>query len=240
MRTPLVAITTGLTLLVGTISATAVPLYQGLKTPNQTLDQQGWTYLHTSFSPAPSVTVSSSGTTLNSGNSQNYAGYFIQTSSLKQPFNLDRTQGYAVSFNVKINSESHSKDNRSGFNLIVINNQLTNETQPYGIEIAFWENSIWAYNPDFSRAENVSFNTKDTVHHFVLYVKGSQYKLFERVSGSPILQGSLRQYTGYTPPRGYPNPYKTPNLIFMGDETTSATASATISNVYATPLQTIR
>lgn len=235
MKTPIAAITVGLTLLMGAVSAHAVPLYQGLKTPNQTPDQQGWRYLKTPFPTAPSATATSNGTVLDSGNSRNYAGYFIQP-----PFNLDRTRGYAISFNIKINSESHSRDNRSGFNIIVVSNQLSSETQPYGIELAFWENSIWAYNPDFTRAENVSFNTKNAVHHFVLHIKDGQYQLFERLSSGPILQGSLRQYTGYTPPAGFPNPYKTPNLVFMGDETTSATANVTISNVYATPTQTIR
>ncbi len=235
MKTPLAALTVGLALLMGAISANAVPLYQGLKTPNQTPDQQGWRYLKTPFRTAPSATATTNGTVLDSGISKNYAGYFIQP-----PFNLDRTRGYAISFNIKINSEAHTKDNRAGFSVIVISNQLSTETQPYGLELGFWENKIFALNADASLGENISFNNKDTVRHFVLHIKGGQYQLFERLASGPILQGSLRQYTGYTPPAGFPNPYTTPNLVFMGDDTTSGTAKVTISNVYATPTQTIR
>jgi hypothetical protein len=237
----LAAITFGFTLMMGMTSAIAVPLYRGLTNPTQTPKEQGWTYLKTSLQTAPTAQATSSGTVLDSGSSQNYAGYFITA-----PFNLNRTDGYAISFSIKINSESHTKDNRSGFNVIVVSNKLSTETQPYAIELAFWENSAWAYNPDFSRAETVSINNKDTVRHFVLYVKGNSYQLFERVARSSkiasgaILQGSLRQYTGFTPPPGLPNPYTTPNLIFMGDETTSATANVSISNVFATEVKTIQ
>lgn len=235
MRTPLTALTVGLTLLMGTLSANAVPLYQGLKTPNQTPNQQGWRYLKTPFPTAPSATATSNGVVLDSGNSSNYAGYFIQP-----PFNLDRTRGYAISFNIKINSESHSRDERAGFSVIVVSNQISGETQPYALELGFWENRIFALNADASRGENISFNNKDTVRHFVLHIKDGRYQLFERLANGPIMQGSLRQYTAYTPPRGFPNPYTTPNLVFMGDDTTSATANVTISNVYATPTRTIR
>jgi len=233
MKNLLAPITLGFTFLMGATAANAIPLYRGLKTPSETPSQQGWVYQNTPFPAAPTATPTSNGTILNSGNIQNYAGYFLNA-----PFNLDRTRGYTVSFSVQINSESHVKDNRAGFSLIVMSNQLDGETQPYGLELGFWEDSIWAQSADFARAENVAFNTKDTVHHFVLYVKGNQYKLFERNSyATPILQGSLRQYTAFTPPPGFPNPYTTPNLIFMGDDTTSATANVTITRVYASPLR---
>lgn len=73
------------------------------------------------------------------------------------------------------------------------------------------------------------------MNNYNLYVKGNQYKLFVNGSTNPILTGSLRQYTGFTPPPGYQNPYTTSDLIVLGDNTTSATSAVTITNVYVTP-----
>lgn len=241
MKNFLAAIAVGSSLLVGAMSANAVPLYRGQITPNQTPDQQGWTYLKTPFPTAPTATATSSGTVLDSGATRNYAGYFFQTSSSQQaPFELDRSgNGYALSFKVKINSESHTRDNRAGFSLITISKQLPGETQPFGIEMGFWTDSIWVLNADATRGETVSINTQ-VARNYLLYIQGNQYKLFIEGSKTAILQGSLRQYTEYTPPAGFPNPYTTPNLIFMGDDTTSATANVTITQMYAAPVTQAR
>lgn len=231
MRTPLAAITLGFTLLMGATSASAIPLYRGLTTPSQTPKEQGWTYLFTPFPTAPSVTATTRGTILDSGATRNYAGYFLTS-----PSPVDRNTGYALSFGVQINSESHNSDNRAGFSIILVSNPLAGESQPYAIELGFWENSIWAQNVGFTRGENVSLNTQSAVKNYVLYIKDNQYKLYMQGSTTPILEGPLRQYTGFEPPAGFPNPYTTPNLIFMGDDTTSATANITLSRVYASPV----
>lgn len=65
---------------------------------------------------------------------------------------------------------------------------------------------------------------------YKLSVKGDQYQLFANGSTTPILAGKMRKYT-YTPPPGFNNPYTTPNLVFLGDNTTSATGNVTIANV---------
>jgi hypothetical protein len=235
MRKSLAAITVGCTLLLEATSASAIPLYRSLTIPSPTPDQQGWRYLKTPYPTAPSATATTTGgTILNSGNSRNYAGYFIQS-----PFMLERNAGYTVSFSVQINSESHSRDDRAGFSIIVTSNRQTTETQPFALELGFWTNSIWAYNANATRGESVSFNTQSAVTDYMLSIKGDRYWLFTKGSVTPILQGSLRQYTSYTPPPGFPNPYTTPNLIFMGDDTTSATAQVTIRRVYASPVSLI-
>jgi hypothetical protein len=41
-------------------------------------------------------------------------------------------------------------------------------------------------------------------------------------NGSPVLSGSLRDYTLAPAPPLPLNPYDTPNLIFLGDDTSSA------------------
>jgi hypothetical protein len=230
MRKLLASITVGFTLLLGVTSANAGFLYRGLIVPNQTPNQQGWTYLKTPYPTAPSATATSNGTVLNSGNSRNYAGYFLQA-----PFKLDRNAGYTLGFTVKINSESHSSDNRAGFSIIAVSDKLPGETQPFALELGFWTNRIWAYNANATRGEGVAFNTQAGLQSYMLSIQGNQYKLFAKGVASPILQGQLRQYTQYTPPPGFPNPYKTPNLIFMGDNTTSATAEAIMARFYVVP-----
>lgn len=227
MKTALFAISNGLILLAASVPAVAVVLYNGLSTPSQTPAQQGWVYLATPFPTAPSATATSSGTVLDTGDIKNQAGYFRQS-----PSALNRLNGYTINFTVQINSENHGTNtNRAGFSVLVMSDRLSSEKQPYGIELGFWQNSIWAQNTGFTRGESVSFNTQAAWHNYKLKVVGSSYQLFVDGSATPILQGSLRQYTGYTPPPGYPNPYTTPNLIFLGDNTTSAKAKVTVKLV---------
>jgi len=230
MKKSLAAISVGFTLLMGATAAYADQLYNGLSLPSQTPDQQGWTYLKTAYPTVPSAQATAGGTILNTGTSKNYAGYFKQS-----PVPLDRDKGYSISFSVKINSESHSSSNRAGFSIIATSNPSGTETQPYSLELGFWQNSIWAQNVGFTKGESVSFNTQSAVNNYELRIQGTQYQLFVNGSAQPILKGSLRKYN-YTPPPGFINPYTTPSLIFMGDDTTSATAKVTLTKVYATPI----
>lgn len=232
MKTSLAAITAGLSLVMGAIPANAAVLFNGLSNPSQTPAQQGWLYQATAFSPAPTVTPTTQGTVLNTtSNISNYAGFFYAGSLKQPPLVLNRSTGYNITFNVQINSQSSSSNNRAGFSIIVISNRLSGETQPYGIELGFWQSSIWAQNVGFTRGESVAFNTTSAMNTYRLSVKDNQYQLFVNNSSTPILKGQLRQYTGVTPPPGYPNPYTTSNMIFMGDNTSSASAKVTISKV---------
>ena len=230
MKTSLTAATIGFTLLIGATAAKADQLYNGLSIPSQTPNQQGWTYQGDAIAPVPSATATTSGTILDTGNSQNHSGYFKIS-----PVILDRNKGYSISFSTKVNSESHSSSNRAGFSIIVTSNRVTGETQPYSLELGFWTNSIWAQNANFTRGENVSFNTQGAVNNYELRIQGTQYQLFANGSATPILKGQLRKYAF----SGLINPYATSNLIFMGDDTTSATANITLQSVYATPITTV-
>ncbi|BAY21387.1 putative Ig [Calothrix sp. NIES-2100] len=227
MKTSLAAVTASFALLIGTNAASAAVLYNGSSINSQTPAQQGWLYLASKISPVPSAIATINGTILDtSGTNANYAGYFRQS-----PVTLDRSKGYTITFRVQINSESHSSNNRAGFSMIAVSNKLATEQQPYGIELGFWENSIWAQNVGFSRGENVAYNTKASGKTYKLAVKDSKYKLFVNGVVAPILQGNLRQYIGFTPPLGNKNPYTIPNLLFLGDNTTSAKAKVTIVGV---------
>ncbi|MBW4561888.1 MAG: hypothetical protein KME32_12185 [Mojavia pulchra JT2-VF2] len=229
MKTSLATLTAGFALLMAVNPANAVLLYRGLSFSNQTPAEQGWLYFRSSVLPIPSAIATNEGTILDTtGTNSNYAGYFRQS-----PVILERTKGYNVTFRVQIHSESHTAMNRAGFSVIVTSNKLVNEPHPHGIELGFWENNIWVQNVGFTRGENVFYNTKASGQIYNLSVKDGNYQLFANGSARPILKGKLRQYTGFAPPFGYKNPYTTPNLIFMGDNTTSAKAKVTIVSVEA-------
>jgi hypothetical protein len=64
----------------------------------------------------------------------------------------------------------------------------------------------------------------------VLAVLGDDYALSS--AGIPIVSGKLRDYTAFS---GFPDPYKTPNLIFLGDDTSSASAKISLAYVAVGP-----
>jgi hypothetical protein len=223
LKMPIASITAGLTLLMAANSGSAAPvvLYDGTGTP----DQQQWIYNATS--PAAVVIPTARGTILDTtADNGMYAGYFR-----RPPVKLDRNKGYTVKFKVRVASQSTDKNNRAGFSIIV-NSDAPLGTQPYGIELGFWKNSIWAQNVGFTtRGEEKSIVTSYLSRVYTLAVQGDQYQLFVNGLPKPILQGPLRQYTGFNPPAGVPNVYKIPNLLFVGDDTTSASARVTIGAI---------
>ncbi len=129
---------------------------------------------------------------------------------------LNHTNGFALTFTVQVNSESHVSTNRAGFSVIV----LCDDKQ--GIELAFWTNSIFAQsdNPLFTQAESVPFVTSTNAVAYTLSLLATNYVL--QANGGNILSGPLRNYSADTAPL---NPYSTPNFIFFGDDTTSAASS---------------
>ncbi|MGB5959930.1 MAG: hypothetical protein WBG73_04660 [Coleofasciculaceae cyanobacterium] len=221
-KKPLATITAAITLLATANAGSAAPvvLYDGTQTP----DQQQWIY--NSTSPAAVVRQTLRGTILDTtADNGMYAGYFKVS-----PVRLDRNKGYTVKFKVRVTSQSSASNNRAGFSIIV-NSDARIGTQPYGIELGFWKNSIWAQNVGFTRGEEKSIKTYALWRTYTLAVQGDQYQLFVNNSPKPILQGQLRQYTGFNPPAGVPDVYKIPNLIFLGDDTTSASARVMIGPV---------
>ncbi|MEG4814975.1 choice-of-anchor Y domain-containing protein, partial [Microcoleus sp. K5-D4] len=157
---------------------------------------------------------------------------------------LDRTLGYGVRFDVKINSESHTfadsdknSDNlsdRAGFSLVAISSDGQK-----GVEIGFWDNEIWVQKDGISDSgplfthdiANTSpdrwFGNTTQLASYELTVLGDNFTLFR--NGTAILNNRpLRNYTSFT---GAINPYKTPNFLFFGDDTTSASASFELKNV---------
>jgi hypothetical protein len=51
-----------------------------------------------------------------------------------------------------------------------------------------------------------------------------------------ILSGPIRDYTAFN---GFPNPYRTPNFCFLGDDSSSAGAMVNIADVTLVPAPTL-
>jgi len=146
-------------------------------------------------------------------------------------------------------------DDRAGFSAIVIGNDQK------GIEIGFWDNEVWAQNdgtsqidpsiePDgepgddtrtlFTHGEGTVVNTS-VPNRYDLVVKGDRYQLY--VDDSLKLSGPLRDYSAFSIPSqevsqigitrniGLPNPYQTPNFIFLGDNTPTASATVNLNDI---------
>jgi hypothetical protein len=166
---------------------------------------------------------------------------------------LDRTEGYIVSFDLKVN-ETVDDDlgsdknldglpDRAGFSMIAISSD-----GQYGIELGFGTNSIWALedgtgqsNPSlepeptdggtsdrtlFTQAESAQFTTNNSLVSYDLLVQGSAYTLY--ADGASILTGRLRDYTAL---EGLIDPYEQPNFLFFGDNTPSARGRVDLGDI---------
>jgi hypothetical protein len=150
------------------------------------------------------------------------AGYFGTTNALLQIPVLDRTTGYTLTFDVRINAENHPDTDRAGFSVIVLGNDNK------GVELGFWSNEIWAQtdSPLFTHGTGAAFNTTSGVIRYDLNILGSTYALSS--GGSPITSGAVKDYSSFGAP------YTTANFLFFGDNTTSADGSSFLSYVAVT------
>lgn len=170
------------------------------------------------------VTVLDTGT---SGN-ETYAGW-VSTRESRAGFPLlESATGFQVNFSVQVENESHSNNNRAGFSVIVLGNDVR------GIELAFWENEIWAQNDDltgglFTHGEAATFDTTAGLINYQLNIINDTYSL--NADGLSILTGPVRDYKNF---EGFPDPYQTPNFLFIGDNTTSAEARIRLGYVSVT------
>jgi len=175
-------------------------------------------------------TYENSSTTLDTTKSGNdtYAGWTSNAASTPGFPNLSRVAGFQLDFTLQVESESHASHHRAGFSIIVLSEDAR------GIELAFWENEIWTQNDDatgglFTHGESASFPTTSGVIHYQLIITGDTYTL--TANGTPILNGPLRDYSKF---EGFPDPYQSPNFLFLGDDTTSAQARIRLSHLSVT------
>jgi len=163
--------------------------------------------------------VTNLNTTSNNGISAGYSNYSFASQVNSQFPVLDRTLGYTLSFGVQIASQTNISNDRAGFSVIALSSDLQ------GIELGFWQNEIWAQNVGFTHAEgNTSVSgLTSALTNYDLTILNNSYSL--STNGSTILTGSLRNYS----PAGFP--YNLPNFVFLGDDTTSASANVNFGNI---------
>lgn len=139
---------------------------------------------------------------------------------------LDRDEGFRLSFELLIRDEDHLTGNpRAGFSVLLLGDDLL------GIELGFWENEIWSQgNADFdAKGESAVFDTTAASILYELTILDSDYLL--SAGGTDLLTGALRDYSAANP---FPDPYETPNMLFLGDDTGSAGADFTLGRITMT------
>ncbi len=159
------------------------------------------------------------------------AGFAADPALLPQ---LARTPGYTVTLALQVLNEIHSSPDRAGFSLLVLSDDANGTETVKGLELAFWQNEVWAQNDAtqggyFTHGEGVSFNTTTAVVRYDLFIITDTYRL--SADGQPILSGPIRDYTGF---EGTLDPYETPNVVAFGDNTTSAGARVQFNYVAVT------
>jgi len=185
----------------------------------------------TDFPPgAASITFFDNATVLDTtaSGSDTFAGWTSSQATTAGFPVLDRTMGIQVNFTLQVESESHSKDNRSGFSVILLDQEAK------GIELSFWRNEIWAQNDGstgglFTIGEGTMFSTGAGLTDYQLTIDGGMYTL--TANALPLLSGPVRDYSSF---EGFPDPYETPNFLFLGDDTTSGQSRTRLSFVSVT------
>jgi hypothetical protein len=204
-----------------------------------TPDTQGKLRFHASPDAIARQAIVDGVTMLDTTSSQrDAAGYMLAPTY--RPM-LDRARGYALEFVVHILAETHGDSDkngdgigdRAGFSVIVLS------ADRKGIELGFWQDQIWAQEdgraepPDgtlFTHAEGAAFDTTRGLTRYTLTVQDDLYHLSS--DGATILSGRLRDYTTF---EGPVNPYRTPNFIFLGDDTGTAQAVVRLGSVGLMP-----
>ena len=175
-------------------------------------------------------TYENGSTTLDTTKSGNdtYAGWTSNVASTPGFPSLESAAGFQLDFTMQVESESHTSNHRAGFSIILLSENAR------GIELAFWENEIWAQNDDatgglFTHGESVSFPTTSGATNYQLIIISNAYTL--TANGTPILNGPVRDYSKF---EGFPDPYQSLNFLFLGDDTTSAQARIRLSYLSVT------
>jgi hypothetical protein len=217
----------------GSPTTDTIVLYDAARggTPNE----QGALRYHSSPGAQATQSFAEGATLLDSTQERrDAAGYTLLPGAIPP---LDRQAGYTLSFSVQVVAEAHGwsdKDDdgigdRAGFSVIALSSDAI------GIELGFWQDEIWAQEegaaepPDgvlFTHAEGVQFDTAGSLTHYTLAVQADSYQLHGE--GRLLLHGKLRNYQAF---EGPVNPYRTPNFVFLGDNTSTAQAIVRLGEI---------
>ena len=183
-----------------------------------TPDQQGWLYLTDPMVGATTrQTVIDDAVLLDSTiDDSEKAGYFATLHPGLD--SLDRFAGYHLHFQVQLVAETHASQDRAGLSVIVLSQDLA------GIELGFWEDRVWAQDdaPLFVHAEEASADLTEAAR-YDLYVDQDRYTLLR--DQQFLLTGALRDYSRFGAP------YDRANLVFVGDDTSSAAAATVLKEI---------
>ncbi|MEB3156682.1 MAG: bluetail domain-containing putative surface protein [Cyanobacteriota bacterium] len=188
---------------------------------------QGWLAFGTGFTGRQSLT--SRGTVLDSTLLlADIAGYSNRGNPDPALINsafpaLDRGVGFGLDVTLRLESETHLSDNRAGFSLLL----LDQGASPVGIELGFWTNRIFSQaggaTPFTAIAEAVEGIDTRLTTTYSLRVFDETYILL--ANNRLILQGRVQEYSQASVPSILPyNPYTTANTLFLGDNTSRASA----------------
>ena len=222
------------------VGAVTITLYDGAAgtTPNSYTSTP---YLNFSNSGG-SQTASGGVTNLDTSSSESVqAGYSNYNSSglVNSLFPvLDNNAGYTLSFTMKVNSQTNNGSNgdyRAGFSAIVLGSDKK------GIELGFRNPNTNTNIPDIFSQNSATFNTSgernaslggilSNLSTYNLTILGNGYTLTN--GGNTLLSGLLRDYTSAV--GLLTDVYRTPNFIFLGDNTISAGANVDIQSITLT------
>lgn len=183
-------------------------------------EDQGWTV----FAPPPlTASVTDGRFALDSRPAGNAGRGGL---SRQAPVALNREHGFSLAFALRVVAESHQSPHRSGVSVIVLADDHR------GIELGFWEDSIWAQSelPLFNHAEGASIDTTEEAVPYTLTLESDRYTLVAR--NLPLLSGPVRDYSAFS---GLLDVYEIPNFLFFGDDTTSAAGAMELGLVELIP-----
>ncbi|MFW6731379.1 MAG: calcium-binding protein [Synechococcus sp.] len=144
---------------------------------------------------------------------------------------LDQTLGFKLDFRLRIISESHNNAiNRAGFSVIILDHSVI----PKGIELGFWANSIFSQaggsKPFQAVADRINGVNTNLATNYSLRILNDNYFLFG--NNKLLLSGALQTYGLFPNPPGSPyNPYMTKDFLFLGDNTSSASANVELGSI---------
>ncbi|MEB3303244.1 MAG: calcium-binding protein [Cyanobacteriota bacterium] len=199
--------------------------------------QQGWLAFGTGLTGTQ--TRSANGTLLNSSavlsDSAGYSSHSRTAPTLVNPSfpRLDRSVGFQLDFQLRLISETHTVSNRAGFSVTLLDQTATPQG-PLGIELGFWSNSIFSQTGGASPFQTVAqradgLNTSLATNYSLRILDQAYYLL---AGNRLLLSGSVQGYNlAPKDPRVPYNPYTTPNFLFLGDNTSSASASAELGTI---------
>ena len=197
-------------------------------------DTQGWLAFGTGGSGSQSL--SGTGTLLTSNASiLDGAGYSnvdrFSGNLVNSTFpTLDRSVGFSLDVQLRLVNETHLSANRAGFSLTLLDQGST----PQGIEIGFWSTSIFSQaggaTPFQAIAQVVHGIDTSSSTNYSLRIFDQSYTLL--ANNRPVLGGPLQDYSQASLSPLLPfNPYARANFLFLGDNSSSASAQVELGGI---------